>query len=159
MGLFSGLGKILKAPLSLHKGIIRNAAPGNVKKNTMRLFGMSGGKGGGGAATPQGVPFMNQGSPLMSNPFMQFAQGTLNDPSMFARPAAANFMARMTGQQGPAWANGGSPWGNVQQSYGNPFSIIGGKLPFPNMQQGTPMSPEAIASYRAEQDRLMQDGR
>lgn len=157
MGLFSSIGKFFSAPLKLHKEIIRNAAPGNVKKNTMKLLGAGGGKGG---AAPPGMALPPQytENPLMSNAFKQFAEGTLADKSMFARPEAANLMARMMGMQGPAWANPNTPSQQVMAMMGgNPFIPVGGKLPFPNMQQGTPFSQEQMDAYRAEQARLMQD--
>jgi hypothetical protein len=141
MGLFSGLGKLLKAPLNLHKGIIRNAAPGNVKKNTMRLFG----GGGGGGATPPGqqAMFMNQGNPMMAGAFQNLMRQNMMDPSMFMRPGAMGFMNRNLGPPGqgaqdmmlrPAVEPGNYRFGPTMPMMmpgGWPMSQWGGKLPSP----------------------------
>jgi len=44
-------GSFFKNPLKLHKEIVRNAAPGNVKKNTYKGLGWRGGDGAGAPST------------------------------------------------------------------------------------------------------------
>lgn len=177
MGLFSGLGKLLKAPLKLHKSIIRNAAPGNVKKNTMRLFG--GGGGGGGAATPgQQAMFMNQGNPMMAGAFQNLMRQNMMDPSMFMRPGAMGFMNRNLGPPGqgfqdmmmrPAVEPGNYRFGPQMPMAGHtmlggglPMSQWGGKLPSPYsgpaswMQYGHGLPPQQSPGPSPDLSSIMQ---